>query len=209
MRWVVWRCGHRSALARRRSKVGRRRLEVPVAESEARSARCAPASAELPNRSRVRNGYSGEVVLVRPGRGGRPRRHVELRVQVAHVSIHRPLADPESVGDLVVRSSARELVQHLELARTETMTRARRRPPGLPARAPHQALRRLVARRSSRARQSRCRRARDRHPRSRPEHGPCHTAHRAAATGRTPCGALEGPRAVCLRRAGPAPPRGR
>ena len=50
-----------------------------------------------PNRAATRHGYRGsdEAVLVGEGRRPGPRRHIELRVDVADVPVDGPLADPE------------------------------------------------------------------------------------------------------------------
>ena len=200
--------GHRSVLARR-SFVGRRRPEhrSPRARLGVRAVLRIRGSTQSIRRQEwvLRR---GRARMPRPWRP--PRRHVELRVQVAHVPVDGPLADPELVGDVAIGPPAGEMVQHLELARTETVAGA--------AGAAVQICQRrrrtkrfedAASRRRSRARRSRCRRARGRRARSRRGRVHVIAAHRAPATVRTRCAALEAPRAVCLRRAGPLPRRAR
>src|SRR6185312_3418035 len=55
----------------------------------------------------------------KPGHGGRPGRHAELRVDVLEVLAHRRRGDPEQLGDLAVRLAARDPGEDLALARSQ------------------------------------------------------------------------------------------
>src|SRR5690606_14463797 len=59
-------------------------------------------------------------------RGGRTRRHIELREDIAHVAIHRPLAEHEPGRHLPVREPGCDEPQHFELTRCETSCRGAR-----------------------------------------------------------------------------------
>src|SRR4051794_24754515 len=62
-----------------------------------------PHPQRYPNRAVATMGTgaaSDEAMLVREGGRCRAGRHVELGEDVAHVAVDRPLADPESLGDL-------------------------------------------------------------------------------------------------------------
>src|SRR5919198_1805756 len=87
-----------------------------------------PAGGDLHARhARVLVGIGGEPVVERVQHGLGARADPELVEDVAQVALDRARADPQLLGDLLVRQPGREQAQHRQLARAEgRLLRARR-----------------------------------------------------------------------------------